>query len=736
LAVAAALLAGLCVRALYWGELAETPGFHAPQNDPQAFLSQAEGLAWIEPLGPEAPYFKAPFYPYLLAALFRLGLDAGSWARIVQMALGLGSALVGAALARRLGGSPGAAVATAALLACTGIFVYFEGEILITAWIVFFDLAALLVLSRRGFGAPAAARSGAAGILLGISAIARPTVLIFAACVGLGLLVRGGGRGARAALFALGLGMAIAPVTLRNWVVGDDLVLISSQGGIAFYTGNNAASDGMFGSPAGFEIIGGNWEFFECVRRAEERCGRSLRPSEVSRFYLGEGLHFWLRSPRRAGELLLRKGLLFWGRARVSNNQDIDRALLELTGGKAIAPLFSPAWDAALIAVGLAGLVWLGRRGWLLSSFVVVYSATVVCYFVATRYRVPVLAALAPAAGIFLADAPRGPMRRLLFPVLVGALALGVLWPDWFDLRATSPAQALFARAESLQRLGRTAQAVETYSSVLSIDPDYPRARLNLGAIAMQRGEQGQAEAHFTAELRRNAGDPLALHNLGALRLEQRRPEAAIALIRQAIAEQPNYIRAHRSLARALSAQGRGSEALAVLDRALEICAVPVEYRPDEAGVRSDRAALLAAAGRLGEAEQEYRRALDLNPRRIEPRMGLGSVLGRLGRPREAESMLLQVLAQEPERLEAQVDLGNVLVALGRGPEAEARFRRAAELDPLRPEPWFALAHLALREGRVARARDLLEECLRRSPEFEPARRALDRLPGSQVPRP
>ncbi len=759
-----ALLIGLFIRTAYWTELVQAPSFLAPQNDPEAFLAQARHLALVDPWGGESPFFKAPFYPYLLAFFIRLGLDPLVWARVLQMGLGLASAAIGAAIARSLGGSRTAAVVAAALLACTGTFVYFEGEILITSWIVFFDLAALLVLARARGRPPSTLRAAGAGLLLGLSAIARPTVLIFAAFVGLVPLIRAGrGRVARIAVFYFALALPIVPVALRNHLVGGDAVLISSQGGIAFYTGNNPGSDGMFGSPAGFEIIGGNWEYYDCVRHAERRIGRELRPSEVSRFYMGEGLRFWRETPAAAASLWLKKARLFWGRPRVSNNQDIDRAIEERTGGRLFRPLFDPGFDLLLIATGIAGLVWLGRRAWLLSGFVAVYSTTVITYFVATRYRVPVLAVLAPAAAIFLVDGLRvhaelardfcarmccrsgadgmqkslaisawtlrgGGKRRLVMPFAIALAAAYFLWPDTYRLDETSPAQALFARAASHQRLGRLDEAADAFQNVLELDPDYPRAWMNLGIISMERDNVREAGAAFLAELDHHPRDPLAVGNLGALLLSEERHEEAIGHFERAIELRPNYIRAYRNLSLALVALGRKAEALATLDAALGVCEVAVEYRPDEAGVRSDRAAVLAGDGRLQEAEAEYRRAIAVNPMRLEARIGLGSVLGRSGRLPEAEELLSAALAEAPDRIEARMDLGNVFAAQGRAADARREYRLAAELDLSRPEPLFALAGLAIREGRLEEGRLLLEACLERSPGFGPAERALGSL--------
>lgn len=725
------LLLGAGLRLLYGLELAKTPGFAAPQNDPQAYLQQAqelEGSGWE---GPPHPYFKAPFYPYWLATLLRLGVDPRLWGRIWQWGLGLASALLAGALTRELGGDRLAALIATALLAWTGIFIYFEGELLITAWVVFFDLAGMLLLLRAERLAKTWSH-GAAGLLFGLSAIARPTILVFAGLIPLLLAWRGAGgmriRLRRALLFTLALALPIVPVSARNLLIGDDLVLISSQGGIAFYTGNNPASDGMFGSPAGFKIIGGNWEYYDCVRLAEQRRGRSLRPSEVSRFFVAEGLQFWLDQPLDAVRLWLRKALLFSGRPRISNNQSIGAAIAEVGRGHGWRFLFAEPWELLIFVVGLTGLVRPLRGGTWLRGFALVYSLTVISYFIATRYRIPLLAMLAAPAALWLRQPWPQPRRRNALVAGAALLGLLALWPDWLGIEQTTPAQAHFARGASLLELGRHQEARRELEETLRLNPDYPRVWLNLSVIARAEGEVQEAREALQEELRRFPDDPLAQNNLGALCLEAGELEAALAHFQRAGRLQPNYIRALRNEALTWTCLEQDERALAVLARALEICAVPIEYRPDEVGVRSDRAAILARNGRLRAAEEEYRRALGINPERLEPRLGLGSVLGRLGRWEEAESELRAVLERDPQRFEAHIDLGNVLHARGARAEAEQHLLRATELAPDRPESWFARASLAAERGELDQARQLLQSCLRVAPDFAPARRALEAL--------
>jgi Tfp pilus assembly protein PilF len=120
--------------------------------------------------------------------------------------------------------------------------------------------------------------------------------------------------------------------------------------------------------------------------------------------------------------------------------------------------------------------------------------------------------------------------------------------------------------------------------------------------------------------------------------------------------------------------------ALAWLDRAVQI-------DPTYGDAHLHRATALFMAGRLDEAVVGYRRALSL-PSLTVPHVAhqnLGYALYALKRYREAEQSLrfaLSLEAQEPTMAATYVNLGLVLIADGRREEAKAMFRRARELAP------------------------------------------------------
>ena len=85
-------------------------------------------------------------------------------------------------------------------------------------------------------------------------------------------------------------------------------------------------------------------------------------------------------------------------------------------------------------------------------------------------------------------------------------------------------------------------------------------------------------------------------------------------------------------------------------------------------------------AGLIDQAEQSYRRSIELNPTTRRIYWMHARMLLYLGRPQEAEQEMRRVLAESPDQFKATGYLGEFLYYQGRLEEAETAIRRAVEL--------------------------------------------------------
>ena len=171
-----------------------------------------------------------------------------------------------------------------------------------------------------------------------------------------------------------------------------------------------------------------------------------------------------------------------------------------------------------------------------------------------------------------------------------------------------------------------------------------------------------------------------AAYERGTTALDNQQIGIAVSAFQEAAHLDPTVALYADSLGAVLLQIRQVDGALAWLDRAVKI-------DPTYGDAHLHRATALFMAGRLDEAVAGYRRALSL-PSLTVPHVAhqnLGYALYALKRYREAEQSLrfaLSLEAQEPTMAATYVNLGLVLIADGRREEAKAMFRRARELAP------------------------------------------------------
>jgi tetratricopeptide (TPR) repeat protein len=510
------------------------------------------------------------------------------------------------------------APAAAYVTALDGMLVYFEAELLLESLLAPFSAGLLLLVLRAG-ETGSARRWMAAGLMLGLFAVTRPNVLLFAPMLFV-IALGWHGRAFRLRAFrwraslalTAGTCVPVLPVTAANALVGHDFVLVASQGGLNFFLGNNPEADGW--SATAPSTIRSDWWGLhdDAIRLAEEAEGRALRPSEVSRYWQGRALTWLIEHPARGAALAARKLTFLLSRVEFGNERDIELFFREF------APIGLPFLGllAVLTPLAVVGGISMGRRGGPAGATVLlyagVYSLTLILFFVTARYRVPlrpVLALLAVEGARALAAEVRArPLRGAAIVSAVILFAVTVNLNPW--LAAYRPSTAVFCQA---------------VAGVHRAHGDLPTA-IEWQERACSAGSRFN-EVHF---------------NLGVMRMENNDVRSAIAAFERERALHPDNARNLAALAHALEREGRVEEA----ERAYSAA--------EEAGMEHGPAL--------------YRHALCLEQ------------LERT--PEELESMYRRVVAADPSHADAWNNLGVALARQGRLEEAVDSWQRGLEASP------------------------------------------------------
>ena len=135
-------------------------------------------------------------------------------------------------------------------------------------------------------------------------------------------------------------------------------------------------------------------------------------------------------------------------------------------------------------------------------------------------------------------------------------------------------------------------------------------------------------------------------------------------------------------------------------------------------------------AGRLIEAEDGYRRALDLDPDHPDALNLLGMIAQDVGHPTPAIELIEQAIKISPQVAAYHLNLGNALLAANRMPGAVAAFRESSRLDPTSLAAAFNLALSLKHLGESAAALAAFERVLVIDPSFTPASHLIAALTG------
>lgn len=544
------VLLAFVLRLLHVLWMRESPYFDAPIMDMLYHVEWARAFAAGETYQ-EGAFFRAPLYPWLLGAVMTVFGDGLLVPRLLQAGLGALSAYLTYRLGRRVFGGAAGLIASF-LVATSWVLVHFDGMLLLPTLLVPLNLAALLVSARLRDEDAGPKYAGLAGLLWGLSAIARPNVLAFMPVLALWIFWGRGKRGAALVLAtAAGAWVPVLPITLHNVSVGEP-ALISTQGGVNFWIGNNPSSDGSSAIVPGTR--GGWWEGFQdSIDLAEAAEGRELKYTEVSAHYTDKALDWMGENPGDALAHLGWKTRLLWLDRELSNNLPVRFFATEYD------PLlrFSPVGFSWLAAFGVAGLVFAlvqkRQRALPLALFFFVYAGTIVAFFVCARFRVPLLPILAIFSGHAL-HLGYGFVKQREWKSLAALALLAAL--SFVPTRLT-PESIIDERASGHLALGRVAVGEERFvdaehhlTQALEYHPRNTLAAATLSDVHRALGNFDQAvltaELHLEWVTRSRREEGVRVHGevelwtvLTNALLERDGPAACVNYLRQARAKDP-----------------------------------------------------------------------------------------------------------------------------------------------------------------------------------------------------
>jgi predicted Zn-dependent protease len=332
---------------------------------------------------------------------------------------------------------------------------------------------------------------------------------------------------------------------------------------------------------------------------------------------------------------------------------------------------------------------------------------------------------------------------RILVQKGDGAGAIALLEPLAQKPRPEMDLEIRRALGEAYLVANRPADAVKLLQGRAG---SHPGLALLLGRAQRKAGDTAGALATlkpFADNLPADAskvGDPRPVLGIaleaGALLVETKRPAEAVPILEKASRLYPQSPVVWESLAEALDAAGRKSDAEIARAKVAEITAPPGAAggaaSPANAEMSAEMRDAMTAftAGKAEDALTAVRRELAARPNNSQARALEMRLLLTLKRKDEALKIAQEAVRQNPDNPDLLHQRAAAQMAFFNWDAAEQDLRRALQLAPRHTAAMNELAVVLMTRGKNDEARQLLEQVLSINPQDQVARASLDTLKG------
>jgi tetratricopeptide (TPR) repeat protein len=685
-------ISAMAVRLVYMIQISDSPFFEMHQIDALWHHIWAGTIAEGNIIGDEA-FFRAPLYPYFLGIIYSIFGDGPFAPRIIQSLLGSLSAVIVYLTARDIINRRAGLIAgfTAVLYS---LLIYFDNELLITSLFTFLMLLSFHVV-RKTTANSSRLRYLTIGLLIGLTALARPTVLIILPAVMLYLFVanyravaKKSGRLVDIVIMLAGMLALILPITIRNYALSGDPVMISYQGGVNFWIGNNAEADGKTaGAPGHFKAVNEYQDNvkYSSERVAEMRTGRELTPSEISSYWFEQAFQWIGNNPVEFIELSLKKLYYLWNAYEIESNRDIYTLRSDSWLLKTLLWHGPPGFPFGLLApLAMIGLYIAFRSGdsrlHLLAGTLLSYQLVLILFFVTARFRVPTLPfliVLAALATDYILAKLKQP-RRLIVPAVVFIGVAVISSTTLFGIRPDDRSRSNQAVASAFLRQNMLDSATYYIERAIEENPEDPNALAFLGNLRERKNDYDGAAVAYGHAIEHNPHDAYLFNRLAYSLFKIEQYDHARNAVDSSLALDSTILSSYTILSNLLSLEGKSERALDILYRG---------YRVDSSNSAylNNLAVRLRDHSRFEEAIDVLERALTINPEHLSARVNLANLYFQSGNLEQAEKHYLTALNQDPDQPQANLNLAQLYLRSGRTSEAVELIRGVLKNDPDNP---------------------------------------------------
>ena len=534
-------LSAFVLRLLYLNKLTQSPFFNFPLVDEFEYHKWAMDILSGNLLWSAIPYH-GPVYPYILAGLYKIFGPDFYVARFFGILVSsLTCVLLGHICWESIDKKTGIIAGLAA--AVYWPFIYWSGELVTETLATFLNLVVFLLLWK----AKSRPRSGIiflAGLFTGLSAATRPNILFLMPFFLIWIFIALPKSSFLKNTFFLTLGIAIviAPITIRNYLIGHELVLIQGHAGLNLYLGLNPKIDTIYDIRAG--IVWDKW-MLEPIR------ANLLSINEQGRYWIDKAILIASNEPVLFLKHILKNILLIFSRFEMGVDKDIlyNRNFCPFIFG---LPGF---WLIGPLGISGAVLGWKKRRELALHYFFLIGIFLSSSPFqTSSRHRLFLAVILIIFAAFAVVDfaeiiITRNRKRMLSFAAIL-FLAIGVVDLDIPAVTSKNYSPTHLRLAEIYLKRTELSKALGEDKKFLNLYPDDPEGYKMLGDIYFAMKDLSRAERAYQKALNLEPDYFRAANNIGVIKAMRHDMAGASRYFKRAVITYPFYNEALRNLKR------------------------------------------------------------------------------------------------------------------------------------------------------------------------------------------
>lgn len=280
---------------------------------------------------------------------------------------------------------------------------------------------------------------------------------------------------------------------------------------------------------------------------------------------------------------------------------------------------------------------------------------------------------------------------------------------------------------------GRHEEAIAALQKALQLKPRLRGANLFLGISEYRMNRMDRAMSALRKETAISPRDANAWMWLGIVALEKENGEEAVQALDQAARLAPNNVdilyhrgRAHlyvsqESYARMFKADPKSwrvrqilAEAAADAERHMDAIAeyqAAIQLAPNEPRLHEELGTEFRNAGKMQEAEEAFRKELEIDADNVVAQYKLGVLLTERGDAAQGKQMIEAALQVRPGLIHADYNLGRAEMLLGNDAAAVEDFQRATKSDSdpdVLEQSWYRLGTVLRRLHRTEEAQQAL----------------------------